>query len=98
MARLAKGPSAYHARLEAERVAKLEARVQELEARLEGWVSPFQLTAKIKQAVATTYAEAHRDGYRAGWSDKECGVAPHQYPPAPDVARTFPMMMTAADR
>ena len=90
------GPAAYHARIKAEKVASLEARVKELEARLEGWKSPFQVSSEIRAAVARTYSTAHKDGYRAGWSDKACGVAPHQYPALEQ--REPVMMMTAADR
>jgi hypothetical protein len=94
--RTAIGPAAYHARLEQEKIAALEARVKELEARLLEWISPFQQSAKIKEAVQVTYAAAHKDGYRAGWADKDCGMVCHQYPYPP---RGEPvMMMTAADR
>ena len=74
------GPGAYHTRIEAERIASLEARVLELEGRLSGWISPFQVGAKVKEAVQATYAAAHKDGYRSGWADKALGVVPHQYP------------------
>lgn len=78
----ATGPAAYHARIEAEKIAALESQVAALKAQLTGWVSPYQQQQSLRDAVKRTYETAHRDGYNAGWSDKACGILPHKYPDA----------------